>query len=35
MAQTDADQEMRDAAGGAEAGEEIVVEKQRLRLVCM
>ncbi|RMX80790.1 hypothetical protein D0867_16352, partial [Hortaea werneckii] len=33
MAQTDADQEMRDAAGGAEAGEEIVVEKQRLRLL--
>ncbi|RMX90711.1 hypothetical protein D0868_14417 [Hortaea werneckii] len=33
MAQTDADQEMRDAASGAEAGEEIVVEKQRLRLL--
>ncbi|RMZ09029.1 hypothetical protein D0862_03749 [Hortaea werneckii] len=33
MAQTDTDQEMRDAAGGAEAGEEIVVEKQRLRLL--
>jgi len=29
------DQEMRDAASGAEAnGEEFVYEKQRLRLVC-